>query len=106
MLKIAGVTAKGRRLDSPSAYLRHMMGKVSEAIYSSTLASFVLYYTESTRHLDIFSGPSRECGCGGVVGLESLSRGACHCPLWIVVFRRIRTDELAPIRGKGPKPYR
>jgi 16S rRNA (guanine966-N2)-methyltransferase len=71
MLKIAGGTARGRRLDSPTVYLRPMMGKVREAIYS-TLTSFGLYDTDATRHLDIFSG-------SGSVGLESLSRGASHC---------------------------
>lgn len=70
MLKIIGGTARGRRLDSPSVYLRPMMGKVREAVYS-TLASFGLYNT-NIRHLDLFAG-------SGSVGLESLSRGAGHC---------------------------
>ncbi len=59
-------------------YLRPMMGKVKEAVYS-TFASFGLYdatlsssSTDAVRHLDIFSG-------SGSVGLESLSRGASHC---------------------------
>lgn len=71
MLRIAGGVAKGRRLDSPSVYLRPMMGKVREAVYS-TFTSFGLYEFDTTRHLDIFAG-------SGSVGLESLSRGACHC---------------------------
>mmetsp|Transcript_1005 Transcript_1005/g.1810 ORF Transcript_1005/g.1810 Transcript_1005/m.1810 type:complete len:342 (+) Transcript_1005:188-1213(+) len=72
MLKIFGGTARGRRLDSPSVYLRPMMGKVREAVYS-TLISFGLYdQTVAVRHLDLFSG-------SGSVGLESLSRGARHC---------------------------
>jgi 16S rRNA (guanine(966)-N(2))-methyltransferase RsmD len=72
-LKIAGGMARGRRLLSPgdSVYLRPMMGKVKEAVYS-TLTAFGLYETKSTRHLDIFAG-------SGSVGLESLSRGAAHC---------------------------
>jgi 16S rRNA (guanine966-N2)-methyltransferase len=70
MLKIFGGTARGRRLDSPSVYLRPMMGKVREAVYS-TLISFGLY-DYSVRHLDLFAG-------SGSVGLESLSRGAKHC---------------------------
>ena len=70
MLKILGGTARGKRLDSPSVYLRPMMGKVREAIYS-TLSSFGLY-DFPVRHLDLFSG-------SGSVGLESLSRGATHC---------------------------
>jgi len=71
MLRIAGGTARGRRLDSPQVYLRPMMGKVREALYSS-LTSFGLYEESSCRHLDIFAG-------SGSVGLESLSRGATHC---------------------------
>jgi len=68
MLKIIGGSARGLRLDSPDVYLRPMMGKVREAVYS-TFTSFGLY---DTRHLDIFAG-------SGSVGLESLSRGAAHC---------------------------
>jgi 16S rRNA (guanine966-N2)-methyltransferase len=70
MLKILGGTAKGRRLDSPQVYLRPMMGKVREALYSS-LQSLELY-DYPLRHLDLFAG-------SGSVGLESLSRGASHC---------------------------
>ena len=69
-LKIFGGTARGRKLDSPSVYLRPMMGKVREAVYS-TLISFGLY-DYPVRHLDCFSG-------SGSVGLESMSRGAKHC---------------------------
>ena len=70
-LKIFGGTARGRRLDSPSVYLRPMMGKVREAVYS-TLTSFGLYDEKyPVRHLDLFAG-------SGSVGLESLSRGAGH----------------------------
>ena len=69
-LKIFGGTARGRRLDSPTVYLRPMMGKVREAVYS-TLISFGLY-EYPVRHLDLFSG-------SGSVGLESMSRGAKHC---------------------------
>lgn len=70
-LKIAGGSARGRRLDSPEVYLRPMMGKVREAVFS-TFTSFGLYDEGvNTRHLDIFSG-------SGSVGLESLSRGASH----------------------------
>jgi 16S rRNA (guanine(966)-N(2))-methyltransferase RsmD len=70
MLKIAGGSARGRRLDSPTVYLRPMMGKVREALYS-TLTSFGVYDSLSN-HLDIFAG-------SGSVGLESLSRGATSC---------------------------
>ena len=71
-LKILGGIARGRKLISPDVYLRPMMGKVKEAVYS-TFTSFGLYSDRlATRHLDIFSG-------SGSVGLESLSRGASHC---------------------------
>lgn len=70
MLQISAGSAKGRRLDSPDVYLRPMMGKVREAVYS-TFISFGLY-DQACRHLDIFAG-------SGSVGLESLSRGASHC---------------------------
>ena len=75
-LRILGGSHRGRKLDSPDVFLRPMMGKVKEAVYS-TLTSFGLYDEEEgrecrTRHLDIFSG-------SGSVGLESLSRGAWHC---------------------------
>ena len=69
-LKILGGTARGLRLDSPTVYLRPMMGKVREAVYS-TFQSFDLY-DYPVRHLDLFSG-------SGSVGLESMSRGAKHC---------------------------
>jgi len=71
-LKILGGVARGRKLRSPDVYLRPMMGKVKEAVYS-TFTSFGLYSDRvATKHLDIFSG-------SGSVGLESLSRGASHC---------------------------
>ena len=71
-LKILGGSAKGKRLDSPDVFLRPMMGKVREAVFSS-LTSFGLYNPETvTRHLDVFSG-------SGSVGIESLSRGAKSC---------------------------
>uniref|UniRef100_A0A7S2EE12 Uncharacterized protein n=1 Tax=Trieres chinensis TaxID=1514140 RepID=A0A7S2EE12_TRICV len=70
-LRILGGTARGRKLDSPEVYLRPMMGKVREAVFS-TFTSFGLYDRGSNvRHLDIFAG-------SGSVGLESLSRGAGH----------------------------
>eukprot|EP00816_Leptocylindrus_hargravesii_P008896 CAMPEP_0196803006 /NCGR_PEP_ID=MMETSP1362-20130617/2476_1 /TAXON_ID=163516 /ORGANISM="Leptocylindrus danicus, Strain CCMP1856" /LENGTH=303 /DNA_ID=CAMNT_0042174427 /DNA_START=135 /DNA_END=1046 /DNA_ORIENTATION=+ len=78
-LRILGGTARGRKLDSPDVYLRPMMGKVREALFS-TLYSFGVYdaasldaastsVTTKCRHLDVFAG-------SGSVGLESLSRGA------------------------------
>lgn len=75
-LRILGGSVRGRKLASPNVYLRPMMGKVREAVYS-TFTSFGMYediggMSCKTRHLDIFSG-------SGSVGLESLSRGARHC---------------------------
>lgn len=77
-LRILGGSCRGRKLESPTVYLRPMMGKVKEAVYS-TFTSFGLYDDVvagsvpcRTRHLDIFSG-------SGSVGLESLSRGVRHC---------------------------
>lgn len=70
-LRIAGGTARGRKLDSPNVFLRPMMGKVKEAVFS-TLTSVGVYNTAVCRHLDVFAG-------SGNVGLESLSRGATEC---------------------------
>ncbi|KAL7542651.1 hypothetical protein ACHAXR_011956 [Thalassiosira sp. AJA248-18] len=75
-LRILGGLVRGRKLESPNVYLRPMMGKVKEAVYS-TFTSFGMYddvggMSCKTRHLDIFSG-------SGSVGLESLSRGSRHC---------------------------
>jgi len=73
-LIILGGDRRGRKIRSPeTVYLRPMMGKVREAVYSS-MRSFGLYTPERPvyRHLDIFAG-------SGSVGIESLSRGAQHC---------------------------
>lgn len=73
-LVILGGDQRGRKIRSPeTVYLRPMMGKVREAVYSS-MRSFGLYTPERPvyRHLDIFAG-------SGSVGIESLSRGAQHC---------------------------
>jgi len=71
-LRIVAGLAKGKRLVSPDVYLRPMMGKVRQALFS-TLISFGLFEKKGfIRHLDIFAG-------SGSVGLESLSRGATHC---------------------------
>ena len=57
-LRILGGAVRGRRLASPDVYLRPMMGKVREAVFS-TFTSFGLYDEVGeaacrTRHLDIF----------------------------------------------------
>ncbi|CAM9298568.1 unnamed protein product [Ectocarpus fasciculatus] len=69
-LKVAGGIAKGRRLESPDVFLRPMMAKVKEALFS-TLMGFGVFETEDARFLDLFSG-------SGSVGIEALSRGAGH----------------------------
>jgi 16S rRNA (guanine966-N2)-methyltransferase len=72
-LKILGGIARGRKLVSPDVYLRPMMGKVREALFSSLTSAEVysaaLLSGAPCRHLDVFAG-------SGSVGLESLSRGA------------------------------
>lgn len=67
-LQIIAGTAKGKKLDSPQVYLRPMMSKVREALFSS-LGFMGLFDSNTTRVLDVFSG-------SGSVGLEALSRGA------------------------------
>lgn len=69
-LKIIGGVAKGRKIDSPDVYLRPMMAKVREALFS-TLENLDLFSSNTTRVLDMFSG-------SGSVGLEALSRGCSH----------------------------
>jgi hypothetical protein len=70
-LRILGGTAKGKKIESPDVYLRPMMAKVREALFS-TLNSMGLFGSNTTRVLDTF------CGSGSV-GLEALSRGASEC---------------------------
>lgn len=69
-LRIIGGTAKGKKIDSPDVYLRPMMAKVREALFS-TLTYQGLFTSNTTNVLDVFSG-------SGSVGLEALSRGAAH----------------------------
>ena len=70
-LKIIGGIAKGKRIVSPDVYLRPMMSKVREALFS-TLTHLGLFDSKTANVLDIFSG-------SGSVGLEALSRGANTC---------------------------
>lgn len=70
-LRIIAGTAKGKKINSPDVYLRPMMAKVREAVFS-TLDHIGLFDGNTTRVLDMFSG-------SGSVGLEALSRGAAHC---------------------------
>eukprot|EP01035_Chromulina_nebulosa_P017029 gene17029-22535_t len=69
-LKIIAGSAKGMKIESPDVYLRPMMAKVREALFS-TLEYMDIFTSSNTRVLDIFSG-------SGSVGLEALSRGAAH----------------------------
>ena len=69
-LRIIGGSARGKKIESPDVYLRPMMGKVREALYS-TLTFLGLFESNTTSVLDIFSG-------SGSVGLEALSRGAAR----------------------------
>ena len=65
-LYITGGTARGRRIVTPDVYLRPMMSRVREALFSLLYMTGVL--RPSASHLDLFSG-------AGTVGLEALSRG-------------------------------
>jgi len=69
-LRIMGGVSRGMRLDSPEVYLRPMMGKVKEALFSS-LEYMGVFESGSAKVLDLFSG-------SGSVGLEALSRGAAE----------------------------
>ena len=68
-LRIIGGSARGKKLDSPPVYLRPMMGKVREALFSQLISFDLFAGQRPPRVLDLF------CGAGSV-GLEALSRGA------------------------------
>ena len=63
--------SQGKKIDSPDVYLRPMMGKVREALFSSLAYMGLFEPNAGTRVLDMFAG-------SGSVGLEALSRGAVH----------------------------
>jgi len=65
-LSITGGECRGRRIMTPDIYLRPMMSRVREALFSMVYPTDVLQ--PSCRHLDLFAG-------SGVIGLEALSRG-------------------------------
>jgi 16S rRNA (guanine966-N2)-methyltransferase len=65
-LYVTGGSARGRKITTPSVYMRPMMARVREAVFSMLYPTGVL--RASAHHLDLFSG-------SGVVGLEALSRG-------------------------------
>jgi len=54
-LRIIAGTAKGKKLKSPEVYLRPMMSKVREALFSS-LVFMGLFDSNTTSILDVFSG--------------------------------------------------
>ena len=65
-LRITSGSARGRRLKSPDVYLRPMMSRVREALFSMLDGFGVL--REDGTVLDLFAG-------SGSVGIEALSRG-------------------------------
>uniref|UniRef100_A0A6V1VNJ1 Uncharacterized protein n=1 Tax=Heterosigma akashiwo TaxID=2829 RepID=A0A6V1VNJ1_HETAK len=69
-LRVMGGIARGRKIESPDVFLRPMMGKVKEALFSS-LTNMGLFDSGSAKALDLFSG-------SGSVGIEALSRGASY----------------------------
>lgn len=65
-LRIAAGSVRGRRIQSPNVYLRPMMGKVREALFSM-LDMFETLRSDGVV-LDLFAG-------SGSIGIEALSRG-------------------------------
>jgi hypothetical protein len=65
-LMVSGGDHRGRRIQTPAVYMRPMMSRVREALFSMVYPTGVL--RESAAVLDLFSG-------SGVVGIEALSRG-------------------------------
>lgn len=68
-LRVMGGSLRGRRLVSPEVYLRPMMGRVREALFSMLRELRAL--PKDGTILDCFSG-------SGSVGIEGLSRGLKH----------------------------
>lgn len=68
-LRISAGKAKGRLISSPNVYLRPMMAKVREAVFSMLNSMSALDHDRSV--LDLF------CGSGSV-GIEAISRGMSH----------------------------
>lgn len=80
-LRVGAGTAKGRMLASPNVYLRPMMGKVREALFSM-LGGFGVIQSDASM-LDLFAGT-------GSIGIEALSRGMASAVL--VDYARECTD--------------
>lgn len=68
-LRIIAGKARGKKLESPDVYLRPMMAKVREALFSTLVYMELFDSSENLAVLDMFAG-------SGSVGLEALSRGA------------------------------
>ncbi len=69
-LRILGGSCKGRKIQTPNVFLRPMMGKVREALFSG-LSSIGAMDGPNVSLLDVYSG-------SGSIGVEALSRGAKH----------------------------
>lgn len=65
-MRVTAGVARGRRISSPNVYLRPMMGKVREALF--TMLGSLGALREDGVILDLFAG-------SGSVGIEALSRG-------------------------------
>jgi len=75
-VRITSGTARGRKLISPNVYLRPMMGKVREAVFSMLIQLGGLPTTSNTNTRDEAGSSVLDLFAGlGGVGLEALSRG-------------------------------
>lgn len=83
-LVVSGGDHRGRRLVTPGVYMRPMMSRVREALFSMVYPTGVL--RESAATLDLFSG-------SGVVGIEALSRG----------IGRATFVDFSPVRERGAR---
>lgn len=80
LTSVCGGRLRGKRLLTPSVYLRPMMSKVKKALFSLLTSFGVFAPIHNTKVLDLF------CGTGSC-GIESLSRGASEA-----VFIDISTE--------------
>jgi 16S rRNA (guanine966-N2)-methyltransferase len=75
-MRVVGGNKKGQRLKVPRKGIRPTKSIVREAIFN-----IIRNRIQGTKILDIFAG-------SGVLGIESLSRGAAHC---VFIENRIKT---------------
>ena len=78
-LTITGGSARGRRIVTPGVYLRPMMSRVREALFSILYPTGVL--RDSASHLDLFAGAAARGG--GHTHARALPRDHTHftrCP--------------------------